>query len=158
MKNSNLTIWSLVAISCSITLEPRNSTKTHLDSSEVPFSYSLISSRHGPRTGNTAALLLHGADTQRKHVSRVRLRVHRWVTSTERGADDKKKLSLLLLLRSLATDCLPRICFRGNLFTNLLPSNVCTCNSIIRNLYLPLVNNTFNNLFVIPEMGVVYNN
>jgi hypothetical protein len=28
-----------------------------------------------------------------------------------------------LLLRNLATDCLPRICLRGNLFTNPLPSN-----------------------------------
>jgi hypothetical protein len=35
---------------------------------------------------------------------------------------------LLLLLRNLATDCLPRICLCGNLFTNPLSSNECTCN------------------------------
>jgi hypothetical protein len=34
-----------------------------------------------------------------------------------------------LLLRNLATDCLPRICLRGNLFTNPLPSNSFTCNT-----------------------------
>jgi hypothetical protein len=36
-----------------------------------------------------------------------------------------------LLMRNLATDCLPRICLRGNLSTNPLPSNGCTCNNII---------------------------
>jgi hypothetical protein len=30
---------------------------------------------------------------------------------------------------NLATDCLPRICLRGNFFTTPLPSNRCTCNS-----------------------------
>jgi hypothetical protein len=35
-----------------------------------------------------------------------------------------------LLLCNLATDCLPRICLHGNLFTNLLPSNGCTCHNI----------------------------
>jgi hypothetical protein len=36
-----------------------------------PFTYSLISSRHGPRTENTASLLLHGADNAENkcHVS-----------------------------------------------------------------------------------------
>jgi hypothetical protein len=43
-----------------------------------------------------------------------------------------RKTQLSLLLRNLATDCLPRICLRGNLFTNTLPSNWCTCN----NMYL----------------------
>jgi hypothetical protein len=37
---------------------------------------------------------------------------------------------LPLFLRNLATDCLPRICLRGNLFTKPLPSNGCICNSI----------------------------
>jgi hypothetical protein len=31
------------------------------------------------------------------------------------------------LLRNLATDCLPRICLRGDLFTNPLPGNALTC-------------------------------
>jgi hypothetical protein len=35
-----------------------------------------------------------------------------------------------LVLRNLATDCLARICLHGNLFTNLLPSNGCTCNNM----------------------------
>jgi hypothetical protein len=47
--------------------------KSLLDSSQVPFPYSLISSRHRPH---------------RKQVSRVRLRVHWSVTSTGRDADD----------------------------------------------------------------------
>jgi hypothetical protein len=33
------------------------------------------------------------------------------------------KTAILLLLRNLATDFLPRICLRGNLFTNPLPGN-----------------------------------
>jgi hypothetical protein len=32
------------------------------DSSQFPFPYSLISSRNGPHTENTAPLLLHGSD------------------------------------------------------------------------------------------------
>jgi hypothetical protein len=32
---------------------------------------------------------------------------------------------------NLATDCLPRISLRRNLFTNTLPSNGCTCNNIV---------------------------
>jgi hypothetical protein len=35
-----------------------------------------------------------------------------------------------LLLRNLATDYLPRICLRGNLFTNPLPGNALTCHNI----------------------------
>jgi hypothetical protein len=35
-----------------------------------------------------------------------------------------------LLLRNLGTDCLSRICFRGNSFTNTLPSNGRTCNIV----------------------------
>jgi hypothetical protein len=31
------------------------------------------------------------------------------------------------------TGCLPRICLRGNVFTESLPSNGCTCHNIIRN-------------------------
>jgi hypothetical protein len=41
-----------------------------------------------------------------------------------------RKTQLPLLFRDLATDCLPRICLRGNLFTNMLPGNGCTCNNI----------------------------
>jgi hypothetical protein len=41
-------------------------------------------------------------------------------------------MGIPLLLRSLATDCLPRICLRGNLFTNPLPGNGCTCNNIMQ--------------------------
>jgi hypothetical protein len=43
--------------------------------------------------------------------------------------------TLLLLSKSLcdlATDCLPRICLRGNMFTNPLPSSGCTCNNIMK--------------------------
>jgi hypothetical protein len=39
-------------------------------------------------------------------------------------------LLLLELLRNLATDCLPRICLCGNLFTNLLPGDALTCHNI----------------------------
>jgi hypothetical protein len=35
-----------------------------------------------------------------------------------------------ILLHNLATDCLPIICLHGNLFTNTLPSNGCTCNNM----------------------------
>jgi hypothetical protein len=42
-----------------------------------------------------------------------------------------RKTQLPLLLRNLATDCLLRICLRGNLFTNTLPSNGCICNNIL---------------------------
>jgi hypothetical protein len=43
----------------------------------------------------------------------------------------KTLLLLSVLLRNLATDYLPRICLRGNLFTKTLPSNGCTCNNIL---------------------------
>jgi hypothetical protein len=42
-----------------------------------------------------------------------------------------------LLLRNLATDCLPRICLRGNLFTNTLPNNGCIYNDF----------NKYNNIY-----------
>jgi hypothetical protein len=42
-----------------------------------------------------------------------------------------KTLLLSELLRNLAKDYLPRICLRGNWFTNPLPSNGCTCNNIV---------------------------
>jgi hypothetical protein len=46
----------------------------------------------------------------------------------EKSADEEPALAggcsqLPLLLHNLATDCLPRICLRGNLFTDTLPSN-----------------------------------
>jgi hypothetical protein len=43
-----------------------------------------------------------------------------------------QKTQFHLLVRNLATDCLPRICLRGNLFTNKLPSNGSTSNNILR--------------------------
>jgi hypothetical protein len=41
-----------------------------------------------------------------------------------------RKTQLPLLLRNLATDCLPRVCLRGNSFTNSLPCKGCTYNNI----------------------------
>jgi hypothetical protein len=46
----------------------------------------------------------------------------------------KTFLLLSELLSNLATDCLPRICLRGNLFTNPLPSIGCTCNNILESV------------------------
>jgi hypothetical protein len=37
-----------------------------------------------------------------------------------------------LLLRNLATDSLPRICLRENLFTNPLPGNALTCHNTLK--------------------------
>jgi hypothetical protein len=72
--------------------------------------------RHGPRKENTFVYCR---------------RVYSSLPSTGHGADHIEKLLLLSeLLRNLATDCLPRICLRGSLFTNSLPSNVYTCNNI----------------------------
>jgi hypothetical protein len=47
-----------------------------------------------------------------------------------RGPHRKQFPLLSKLLRNLATDCLPRIWLRGNLFTNPLPGNALTCHSI----------------------------
>jgi hypothetical protein len=49
-------------------------------------------------------------------------------------AQTAQKTQPHILLRNLATDCLLRICLRGNLFTNTLPSNTRTCNNMIRSL------------------------
>jgi hypothetical protein len=59
-------------------------------------------------------------------------RIHRKHTSCDhyphlsRHLGHGKRASML---RNLATDCLPRICLREQLFTNTLPSDGCTCNN-----------------------------
>jgi hypothetical protein len=58
-----------------------------------------------------------------------------WSLSTVVMSPRTRKTQLPLLLRNLATDILPRICIRGTLFTNSLPSNGCTCNNILHILH-----------------------
>jgi hypothetical protein len=69
-----------------------------------------------------ASLLVSRSDLQKIHVT--------WSLSTVVMSPRTQKTELPLLLRDLATDCLPRICLRGNLFNNTLPNNGCTCSNI----------------------------
>jgi hypothetical protein len=54
-----------------------------------------------------------------------------------------------LLLRNLATDCLPRICLRGNLFTNPLPGNALT----YRNIYIYICIRVY--IYIIERYGKI---
>jgi hypothetical protein len=62
----------------------------------------------------------HGPIVNTCHVT-----THRCVTSPR-----TRKTQPPLLLRNPASDCLPKICLRGNLLNNMLPSNECICNNI----------------------------
>jgi hypothetical protein len=70
-----------------------------------------------------ASLLARRSDLQKTHVT---LSLSTVVTSSR-----TRKTRLPILSRDLATDCLPRVCLRENLFTNTLPSNGCTFNSTL---------------------------
>ena len=53
---------------------------------------------------------------------------------------DELRLKMYILLLNLVTNCLPRICLSGNLFTNSLPSNWCTFNNTLYlNMHLYLL-------------------
>jgi hypothetical protein len=57
-----------------------------------------------------------------------------------------------LLLRNLATDCLPRICLRGNLFTNTLAGNALTCQNTIADFYTKPSRFTFTSLYLVTAL------
>jgi hypothetical protein len=80
-------------------------------------------SKHISRDRYPASLLARRSDLQIKHItlSLSTVVTSPWTLKTQ-----------LPLLCNLATDCLPRICLRGNLFTNPLPSNGSTFNNILR--------------------------
>jgi hypothetical protein len=73
-----------------------------------------------------ASLLARRWDLQKTHVT--------WSLSTVVTSPRIRKTQLPLLLRDLTTHCLQRIYLPGNLFTNTLPSNGCTCNSMLVNM------------------------
>jgi hypothetical protein len=78
----------------------------------------------------------HSAQTPRKTaiivdvftVPLLRNGLHNTIFLLLFGADDIETQPPLLL-HNLTTDCLSRICLRGNTFTNTLPSNGCRCNN-----------------------------
>jgi hypothetical protein len=77
------------------------------NSRQFPFKCSPMSSRHGPRTVNTA-LYCCMVRSNRKHMSHVRLRVHWSVNSTGRGADDiEKTASFIVACWTVFTELLP---------------------------------------------------
>jgi hypothetical protein len=79
-------------------------------------------SKHISRDRYPASLLARPSDLQKVHVTSS--------LSTVVTSPQTRKTQIPLLLHNLATDCSPKICIRGNLFTNTLPSNGCTCNVI----------------------------
>jgi hypothetical protein len=79
--------------------------------------------KHITRDRYPVSLLARRSDLQKTHVT--------WSLSTVVTSLRTRKTQLPLLLRGLATNYLRRICLRGNLFTNTLPRNGCTCNNII---------------------------
>jgi hypothetical protein len=88
-----------------------------------------IYSKHISRDHYPASILARQSDLQK---------THQWSLSTVVMSPRTRKTQLPLLLRNLATDCLPRISLRGNLFTNPLPSNRCTCNNMLYCVVLSL--------------------
>jgi hypothetical protein len=75
--------------------------------------------KHISRDRYPASLLARRSYLQKTYVT--------WLLSTVVTSPRVWKTQLHLLLLNLATDSLPRICLRGNLFTNPLPRNGCTC-------------------------------
>jgi hypothetical protein len=71
------------------------------------FPYSLISSRHGPRTENTPSIVAWRR-SHRKHVSHVRLRVDLPVSNTGHGEDDIENIaSSIVASWTVFTELLP---------------------------------------------------